>query len=167
MQPCVQIRVFVRRRPSWQMLTNFNKTDNTLLLVTHSINEQLRLYRVSIDFSNLVFNVHHVKTVHDCSPLEIDSARITHLELVPPGPETRNREPTSPFILAAFSGVPDQFQDSQIQEEPVSILARWELGILKPLLHPTFAQLVSKKSNIIPVVDLPVRLGPASTSTYS
>jgi hypothetical protein len=133
-----------------------NPTDNTLLLVTHSMDEQLRLYRISIDFSQLVFNVQHIETVHDCSSLEVDSARITHLELVPPGPETRNREPTSPFILAAFSRVPDQFHDTQIQEEPVSLLARWELGVLKPMLHPTFAQLVSKKSNIAPIVDLPV-----------
>lgn len=138
------------------MLTSANQTDNTLLLVTHSMDEQLRLYRISIDFTQLVINVQHVKTVHDCASQEVDSTQITHLELVPPGPETRNREPTSPFILAAFSRVPDKFHDTQIQEEPVSILARWELGALQPMLHPTFAQLVSKKSNIAPIVDLPV-----------
>ena len=120
------------------------------------MNEQLRLYRVSIDFTQLVLSIQHVKTVHGCSPIEADGTQITHLELVPPGPKTRNREPTPPFILAAFSRVPDHFSDAQIQEEPVSVLARWELGTLKPVLHPTFAQLVSKRSNPAPVADLPV-----------
>ena len=96
-------------------------------------------------------------TIPDCSPFEVDNAQITHLELVPPGPETRNREPTSPFVFAVFSRIPDQFSDTQIQEEPVSVMARWELGTVKPTLHPVFMQLHSRKSNVAPVVDLPVR----------
>ena len=129
------------------------------------MDEQLRLYRISIDFPQLVLTVEHVGTIPDCSPFELDNAQITHLELVPPGPETRNREPTSPFILAAFSRVPDQFNDTQIQEEPVSVLARWELVTSKRTLHPVFIQLHSKKSNTAPVVDLPVRFLPAWNST--
>ena len=111
----------------------------------------------------MVLSVDHVGTVPDCSPFEVDNAHITHLELVPPGPETRHREPTSPFILAAFSRVPDQFHDTQIQEEPVSVLARWDFSTFKPVLHPVFIQLHSRKSNVAPVVDLPVRISHPSS----
>lgn len=140
-----------------------------MLLATHTMDRQLRLYRVSVDFSQLSLNVQHLKTVNDCSPFEVDSgdshesfssyAQITHLELIPPGPETRNRGPTSPFILAAFSYVPDQYHVTQMSEEPFSILARWELGSHVPTLHPSFAQLTSKKSNAPPVTGFSVCLG--------
>lgn len=139
-------------------------SDNTMLLVTHSVDKQLRLYRVGIDFQQLVFNIQHLKTINDCSPIgqENISASMTRkmslsqLELIAPGPD-RTRGTTSPLALAVFSYIPDHSQDDAIREEPFSILARWELHGAKPKLHPSFEQLTSKRPNLSPG-ELPVCL---------
>lgn len=146
-----------------------------MLLATHSMDKQLRLYRVGIDFQQLVFNIQHLKTVNDCSPLDQESnsslmsrkmfCQMSHLELIAPGPETRNRKPTSPFALAVFSYVPDHSQNSVIREEPFSVLARWELHVAKAKLHPSFEQLTSKRPNVSSPGELPV--GPTSSTHRS
>ena len=129
-----------------------------MLLATHSIDKQLRLYRVSINFQQLQINVKHLKTINACSPHDFEShgslmnrsaaCQLSHLELIGPGPDTRNREPTAPFVLAVFSYVPHQDQDSSIREEPFSFISRWELRSGKPKLHPSFEQLTSKKPGV-------------------
>ncbi len=140
-----------------------------MLLVTHSVDKQLRLYRIGIDFQHLQFSIQHLKSVSSCSPLDQGSSgslvnsqalcQLSHLTLIPHGPETRNREPTSAFILAVFSYIPEQSQNNSLHEEPFSILTRWELHSARPKLHPCFEQLTSKKPNASsPPKDLPVRL---------
>lgn len=118
-----------------------------MLLVTHSADQQLRLYRVGVDFQQMIFNTQHMKTINHCSPLDYDGnspltrpCQISHLEFVPPGPETRNREATDAFIIVIFS-----CQETSIHEEPFSIISKWELHNAKPELHPSFEQLTSKK----------------------
>lgn len=142
-------------------------SDSTMLLVTHSIDKQLRLYRVSIDFQQFVFNIQHLKTINDCFPMDQESnnllmsrkmsCQMSHLELIAPGPEIRNRAPTAPFVLAVFSYVPDHSQDDAIRE-PFSILSRWELHGAKAKLHPSFEQLTSKRPNVSSTGELPVCL---------
>lgn len=135
--------------------------DSTMLLATHSADKQLRLYRVGVEFQQTRFNITHMQTINNCSPLDYDGSssltkacQISHLEFVPPGPETRNREAKDAFIIAVFSQ--DTSQGISIPGEASSILSRWELNSVKPRLHPSFEQLTSKKpgtstSSILPV----------------
>lgn len=139
-----------------------------MLLATHSLDKQLRLYRVGIDFQQLVFNIQHLKTISDCSPMDLEnssslmsrkmSCQMSHLKLIAPGPDIRTRGTTSPFALAVFSYAPDHPQNDPIREEPLSILAGWELHGAKAKLHPSFEQLTSKRPNISSPGELPVRL---------
>lgn len=135
------------------MLENAHEhSDSTMLLATHSADKQLRLYRVGVDFQQMMFNIQHVKTINNCSPLDYEGSsssskpcQISHLEFIPPGPETRNREAKNAFILAVFSQ--ENSQDPTLHEEPFSIISKWELHSTKPMLHPSFEQLTLKKSS--------------------
>lgn len=135
--------------------------DSTMLLATHSADKQLRLYRIGVEFQQTRISITHMQTINNCSPLDYDGSnsltkacQISHLEFVPPGPETRNREAKDAFIIAVFSQ--DTSQEMSILGEALSILSRWELNSVKPRLHPSFGQLTSKKpgtstSSILPV----------------
>lgn len=140
-----------------------------MLIVTHSIDKHLRLYRVSINFQKLGFSIENLKSVSDCSPLDQNNdgslmniemlCQLSHLAFIPHGPETRNREPTPAFILGAFSYVPEDSQKNSIHQDPLTILARWELQSASPKLHSSFGQLTSKRPNASSVPhDLQVRL---------
>lgn len=140
-----------------------------MLIVTHSIDKQLRLYRVSIEFQQQRFSIQHLKSVSDCSPLDQDSngslmniemlCQLSHLAFIPHGPETRNREPTPAFILCVFSYVPEDSQKNSMHQDPLTILARWELHSASPMLHSSFEQLTSKRPNGPSLAhDLQVRL---------
>lgn len=137
-----------------------------MLLAIHSADKRLRFYRVSIDFQQMLFNTQHLKTIDYCSPLDQPgsnsllnydaSCQLSHLRILPPGPETRNREPEDPFILAVFSQIPDRTQDLTAREGLCSVLARWEFCSRKPTLHSSFEQLSPKRLNAIFPGDLPV-----------
>lgn len=119
-----------------------------------------------------VIRIQHVKIEGTCSPLYatqdvpdptsgiargfMSQAQLSHLDLIPHGPETRNRERTSPTIMAVFSHIPNPYDKSQLHEDAFSIMARWELCITKAGLHPAFDQLASKKSQPAETGDLPV-----------
>lgn len=76
--------------------------------------------------------------------------------MLPRGPETGHRELRDPFILAVFSQIPDNTQDPTGREGLCSVLARWEFCSRKPVLHPSFEQLMPKKPNALFPGDLPV-----------
>ena len=145
----------------------------------------LRVYRVNIDFQQPldrqkippthvgpmpVLHVQHLKLMNECSPLiehgDADDynsngllysqARLSHLELVPAGPDARRRDTMYPVVLAIFSMIPDHYQNTQIQEEPLSIISRWELRNAEISLHKSFEQLSSQKSNAVSNADLSV-----------
>ena len=140
--------------------------DSTILLATHSADKRLRLYRVSIDFQQMLFNTQHLKTLDCCSPLEQPgsssslsydaSCQLSHLQMLPRGPETGHRELKDPFILAVFSQIPDNTQDSSARGGICSVLARWEFCSRKPTLHPNFEQLLPRKQGALFPGDLPV-----------
>lgn len=132
------------------------QSDSTMLLATYTLEQQLMLYRVTFNFQRLAFDIQHLKTMSDCFPKAMTSlssesgdshsnAQLTHLEYFPQGPENRKEVPSRPFILAAFTSLPNP-DHSQGNQEPYSIVCRWELHSVKPQLHPQFEQL-SKKSN--------------------
>lgn len=138
-----------------------------MLIVTHSIDKQLRLYRVGIDFQQQRFSIQHLKSVSDCSPLDQDTNgslmniemlyQLSHLVFIPHGPDTKNREPAPAFILGVFSYVPEDSQKNSMHQDPLTILARWELHSARPQLHSSFEQLTSKRPNSL-AQDLLVRL---------
>lgn len=140
--------------------------DSTLLLATYSADKRLRFYRVSIDFQQMLFNTQHLKTLDNCSPLEQPSSsssfsyeascQLSHLHILPPGPETGHKELKEPIILAVFSRILDNAQDPTPRDGLCSVLARWEFCSRKPALHPGFEQLMPRKPNALFPGDLPV-----------
>lgn len=122
--------------------------------------------------SSPMIHIQHVKIEGICSPLNVtqdlndptsgigrgsmSQAQLSHLDLMPHGPETRNREPTYPTIIAVFSHIPNQYDKGQLHEDAFSIIARWELCINKAGLHPAFDQLASKKTQAAETGDLTV-----------
>lgn len=137
-----------------------------MLLVTHSADKRLRFYRISIDFQQLLFTTQHEKTIDHCSPLEHtlnssisnygSSCQLSHLQILPPGPETRHREPKDPFILAVFSQISDQTHDPTVREGLSTVLVRWEICSPKPKLNTSFEQLIPKKLSANFPWDFPV-----------
>lgn len=117
-------------------------------------------------------HIQHNKIEGTCSPLYVtqdvpdptsgiargfmSQPQLSHLDLMPHGPETRNREPTYPTVVAVFSHIPNQYDKSQLHEDAFSIMARWELCVTKAGLHPAFDQLASKKIQPAETRDLPV-----------
>ena len=137
-----------------------------MLLATHTSSQQLMLYRVTFNFQRLAFDIQHLKTLSDCFPKDINlgnpdlgetsaSAHLTHLEYFPQGPENLKGDPSRPFVLAAFTSLPDTSHPHHNQE-PCSIVCRWELHSIKPQLHSQFEQLSRKSNSSLP--DLPVRM---------
>ena len=119
-----------------------------------------------------IIHIQHVKIEGMCSPLSVtqdindptsgigrgfvSQAQLSHLDLMPHGPETRHREPTYPTIIAVFSHIPNQYDKGQLHEDAFSIIARWELCITKVGLHSAFDQLASKKTQAAQIGDLTV-----------
>lgn len=131
-----------------------------MLIATHSIAKQVRLYRVDVDWPRQGFNIEHVKTIADCSPAYEDAdesglslslpcpeAQLYHLELVSPAPDIRSKETFAPMLLAFFCDFAHLNGHSSIGNGPSTSIARWELDSFKPALHPGFSQLPSKKSS--------------------
>lgn len=130
------------------------RIDSTILVATHTIDHQLALYRVSIDFQRLSFNIQHLKKISDCFPIGVDTgglagsgsfpnAQLSHLEYFPQGPENRHGEPSRPFVLGSFADVSEQYQNDG-NNSPFSVVCRWELHGDKPRVHPNFENLGSK-----------------------
>ena len=134
-------------------------TESPLLLATFSRDKELRVYRLTIDFGSMRANLQHLKIMQQCRPLdwhsEIDSlhpgtmpsfAQLSLLEFVPPHPITNSREYTPPFVLAAFTSIPDESQDAVSISTPLTVISKWEIQTTSPELHPSFGSLSSKKN---------------------
>ncbi len=90
---------------------------------------------------------------HDTLP---SHAQLSHLEFIPPGPRTDNKEWMHPFILASFSLLSDDLQGPSAQGGQLTVLCKWQLQHIAPKLHPSFDTLSSKKGSASLIVDLPV-----------
>lgn len=69
-------------------------------------------------------------------------ARLSFLEIIPSGPESKSRAPTQPFILAGFSYLTDDFEAGGDQ---LTIICKLEIYSAKPALHSSFESLSPKK----------------------
>ncbi len=121
-----------------------------------------------------ILQVRHVKLEHHCAPIhsandsdgsmtaagprDTSQAYLSHLELLPLGPETKHAEPTYPTIMAVFTCVQDSNNNPSQLQEPFSVISRWELRTANQMLHSGFGQLASKKANESSVAQSPVRL---------
>ena len=70
-------------------------------------------------------------------------SKLSFLDLVPSGPESKSRAPTQPFILAGFSYLADDFQAGGEQS---TIICKIDIHISKPGLHASFDSLSAKKA---------------------
>ena len=126
----------------------------------------MRIYKVHIDWERKDFLVEHYKTLADSSPAPeiahhpdeamsnsmFSGACLSHLELISPGPDSRSKEILPPVLLALYCNLPSQDDQQPAQEAPSTIIVRWELSSIKPVLHSNFAQLMPKSVS----ADLPV-----------
>ena len=154
--------------------TNTATIDDTILILVHTKNRELRLYQLIINWlyasaggpgvsapQSATFVIRRLKTIYRCSPLDRDTdsdltflmtpasaALLSHLEILP-RPETRNKEDSYITIVAAFSYVapPNEYNNSELREEAFSIISRWELVTERAILHSSFDTLASKKTN--------------------
>ena len=136
----------------------------------YNSDRELRVYRVRLDFAQSRVSMQHIKVLNQCSPLDDivngrsleeqdvlpSHAQLSHLEFIPPGPRTDNKEWAHPFILASFSFLSDDLQGSSVQGEQFTVLCKWQLQHTAPKLHPSFETLSSKRGNAPSIVDLPV-----------
>ncbi|KAI4179860.1 MAG: hypothetical protein L6R41_007600 [Letrouitia leprolyta] len=86
------------------------------------------------------------------STLPYPEDQLYHLELLPPGPDVRNKETSDPILLALFRTTSDQTDHLAMSGVSSTCVVRWELNSCKPSLHPSFSQLASKRiaaSNVI------------------
>ena len=158
--------------------------DDSILLLIHTSSRQLRLYRVLISWfgqdqagstgpgmSSPTLSIRHMKVANECYPLNTESssptnflmtpstnAQLSHLELLPRGPETRNVDGALPTIVAVFSYVPQsqQFSNEELREDAFSVISRWELKTEKSTLHASFDTLASKRVKSSGAQDLEV-----------
>lgn len=123
------------------------------------------------------FNTQHLKTLDHCSPLEQPgsssslsyeaSCQLSHLQILPTGPETGPKELKDPIILAVFSQILDNAQDPTAREGLCSVFARWEFCNRRPTLHSGFEQLMPRKSNAPFLGDLPVGVNISATRLHA
>lgn len=125
---------------------------------------------MEVDWTRQAFVIDHVSTIGECSLQNdyTDESRMTstlpypedqlyHLELLPPGPDVRNKETSDPILLALFRTTSDQTDHLAMSGVSSTCVVRWELNSCKPSLHPSFSQLASKRIAASNVIELQVR----------
>ena len=108
-----------------------------MLLATHNARRELCLYRLRIDWDHDTLDIQHLTFLTLCSPVvtveeasqatfdhSSQNARLTLLDLIPAGPESKSRTSTRPFILAAFLYLASDFDGP---ESVRSVLCKWEI----------------------------------------
>lgn len=128
-------------------------SDGSMLLVTHLLCGQLRVYRIQVDFQRSQLHVSHLQIIDDCIPvlpddtMSLDVAsqlrsfgplsttfdRMYLLIILPSSPATPNAPPNPPCVLAVFS-----------RDLNTSIVSRWEFRNVSMDLHQVFTSLTSK-----------------------
>lgn len=124
---------------------------------------------MNVDFERSRIDVNHVKTMDQCSPLDgtqdatvinggtlPSHTQLSLLEFIPPGPKSGTRDPTSPFLLASFSYLSDNFESGSTQTTQFTVICKWELQIASPKLHASLDSLSSRKASASSSLDLPV-----------
>ncbi|KAL8701035.1 MAG: hypothetical protein Q9224_000687 [Gallowayella concinna] len=137
-----------------------SEKDQSLLVATHSLSNHIRTYRIGVNWSRQCFVVDHLKTIVDCTPtsnvlgqsrlpssLPYLNPQLYHLEILSPTTDVRKKDTIPPLLIAFFCSAGDQISQSSGTNEISTFIVRWELTSIKPILHPSFSQLASKKPN--------------------
>lgn len=94
-------------------------------------------------------------TVHNGGALP-SHAQLSLFEFIPPGPKSGTRDLTSPFLLASFSYLSDNFESGSTQMTRFTVICKWELQIASPGLHNSLDTLSSRKASVSSSLNLPV-----------
>ena len=85
----------------------------------------------------------------DISRGDISRAQLSHLEMIPPAPQSsKQSEPSHPTIMAVFSYVPTLLGEPQQNTDTFSVIARWELRWTAQNLHPSFDKLGTRRNSV-------------------
>ena len=125
--------------------------------MTYSGEQDIRLYKAKMDLEQPKIHAQLLKTISNFGPAQLAvenhspghdrlalSARLSFLDIVPSGPESKSRAPTQPFILAGFSYLTDDFHAGSEQS---TIICKLEIHTAKPALHSSFDHLTAKKAS--------------------
>ena len=136
-----------------------------MLLATHSIGKELRVYRVRIDFQHASCTVQHLKVLPNfglsrtltdstgtSSENSMNNAHLNFLDFVPAGPDSSSKDRAPPQVFAAFSSAMHDFQGNDIA---VTFLCGWQMYKSRAALHSSLAQLSPKERGTV----LPKKVG--------
>jgi len=133
----------------------FAENGDHILLCTHDIARNFWLYRVTINWNlaqqskgntgvtsiapTLEFG--RLTTLEHVGAQHSETARLSHLRIVPTPPNVADQTPLLPTILAVFAHAPMPTNESQQHQESFSVIARWDVEPAAPILHESFAKL--------------------------
>lgn len=149
----------------------FGERDGTLLVATHDVSRRLRLYKVKVDWHPTqtprqnapplitavapTLEIGHLAVEDNIQPstgengfqgeVSADGARLSHLHIVPPVPDTA--EPTRKtfhMIMAVFTHTQSPVLDLQQRRETFSFIICWDVKTIVPTLHESFMKLKPK-----------------------
>lgn len=141
----------------------FGADGDRLVLATHDNARHMRIYSISINWNpsqHSKGNIHyitvapalyigHLSALESVAPQHANTARLSHLAVVPkPARHADDGPPSSATVCAIFSHTPMPLDPSQ-SYDVFSTIARWTIEISTPTLHESFTKL--KQSGPIPV----------------
>ena len=126
------------------------------LLATHTFFRHLRLYSITIDWPTAqrggsgsngtndtpTINVKHLTAIENPTAQNAEMARLTHLRVFADQHELgSSHELSAPTVLAVFSHAPMPSPIMQQQQDPFSVIARWQVSSGVRTLHESFTKL--------------------------
>lgn len=124
-----------------------------LVLVTHDFSRRFRVYRVAINWNKRpesvgltsvspVLGLAHLAVLDRVAAQAPSMARLSKLAVVPRVPQPADGgQTTATTVLTVFTHAPIPING--VQQEPVSVIARWTLESHTPTLHSVFTKLKS------------------------
>lgn len=125
---------------------------NHLLLVTHNEACRLRLFKVNISWNPTpnpphgvrvapTIEIGHLTTLERVAPQHSDSARLTHLRIMPPPPLLPDQHaPSPPDVLAVYTHA-SSLDAPPSQQDGFNVVARWNVESVPRHLHDCFSKL--------------------------
>ena len=128
-----------------------------LLLVTHDIAKQFRLYKITINWNpsqhtrpggptftavTPTLEIGHLTASENITAQQADTTRLSLLRLIPTIPPVADPPSlTYPTILAVFTRASLPTDPTMHHQEAFSVIARWHIESTIPTLHPSFTKL--------------------------
>ncbi|CAK4028645.1 Hypothetical predicted protein [Lecanosticta acicola] len=123
-----------------------------LLVVAYDHSSRFRLYRIIINWNptqhqrapNVVqttvaptLEVRHLTALENVRAQHVDTAKLTHLRLLPSVPEAAYPMPTLPTLFAVFTQISLPTDAGQNQSS-FAVISRWHIDTFTPTLHESF-----------------------------